>query len=94
MHESLLPTVYGNAGTFRGLLLGQFCLCLSGSIDEGLDVLSLLWSTLPCFGLPGSRGMGIVPADVSELSAGVTFSIFLPYLGVVDFSAIIQIVIG
>ena len=55
---------------------------------------SLLRSTLPGFGLPGSRDLGTVPADVSELSAGVAFSVFLPYQDVVDFLAIIQVVIA
>ena len=94
MHENLLPAIYGNAGTFRGLLFGCFFFGLSRSIDEGLDVLSLLRSTLPCLGLPGSRDLGTIPADVPELTAGVAFSIFLPYLGVVDFFAVIQVVIG
>ena len=94
MYEGLLPAAYGNVGTFRGSLLDCFFFCLSRSIDEGLDILSLLWSTLPRFGLPGARDLGIIPAYVPKLAAGVAFSVFLPYLGVVDFSAIIQVVIG
>ena len=38
--------------------------------------------------------MGTIPADVPELTAGVAFSIFLPDLGVVDFSTVIQVVVG
>ena len=76
MHESLLLGIYSNAGTSRGLLFGCFFFGLSRSVDEGLDVLSLLQSTLPCFGLPGSRDLGTIPADVPELTAGVAFSIF------------------
>ena len=94
MHESLLPAIYGNAGTFRGLLFGCSFFGLSRSVDEGLDVLCLLQNALPCFGLPGPCDLGTILTDVPELTAGVAFSISLPYLGVVDLSTVIQVVIG
>ena len=94
MHESLLPTPYGDVRAYQGPLLERVFFGLSRCIGEGLGMFSLLQNSLPCFGLPGSRGLGTVAADVSELSTGVTFSIFLPYLGVVDLSAVIQVVIG
>ena len=69
-------------------------LYLCRSVDKGLDVLSLLRNALPCFVLPWSRDKGTISADVPELTVGVAFSIFLPDLGVVDFSAVIQVVVG
>ena len=94
MHEGLFTTVLSKVGTFRGSLLGRLLfLYLCRSIDKSLEVVSLLRNALPCFGLPGSRDLGTISADVPELTAGVAFSIFLPYLGVVDFPAVIHVVI-
>ena len=95
MHEGLFPTSSCEVGSSQGALrrcLLLYCLCRG--VDEGLDVLPLLWSAFPCFGLPWPRDEGTISANVYELTAGVTFSIFLSDLGVVDFSAIIQVVVG
>ena len=95
MHEGLFPAIHCKVGSLQGSLLGRpFLLHLCRSVDKGLDVLSLLWNALPCFGLPGPRDLGTIPANVPELTAGVAFSIFLPDLGVVDFSVVIQVVVG
>ena len=94
MHESMLPATYGNTGAFRRPLLDYIFFGLSRRVDEDLDIFPLLRSTLPCFGLPGSCDLRTVLADVSELTAVVAFSVFLSYLGVVDFPAVIQVVIG
>ena len=87
MHEGLLPTGSCKVGSSRDALHRRLLfLCLCRGVDKGLNVLSLLRGAFLCFGLPWPRDKGTISANVSELTAGVAFSIFLSNLGVVDLS--------
>ena len=95
MNKGLFLAGGCEVGSIRGGLCRTplfFYLCQG--VGKGFDILSLLRGASSCLGFPRSYDKGTIPTDVPELAAGVTFSILLSDLGLVDLSIIFQVVVG